>query len=150
MIAARQAAHPTKSRAPHILATNVVVLRARHRFSQVGLAERAGVSRVTISRIERGEGDPKLAILERIAAAFGVGLGELFAWDGDDIDVDGAELARRAADPNEGAVEAWSLLAAIDEAAGHDPERYSTRGRPRMARSGSTPTGEDDRTNRKH
>ena len=41
---------------------------------------------------------------------------------------------RRAASGREGNVGARALIAAIDEAAGHDPTRYSRAGRPRLVR----------------
>ena len=47
-------------------------LRKERRFNQTELAERAGVAMMTISRIERGEHDPHVRTLARIARALGV------------------------------------------------------------------------------
>jgi transcriptional regulator with XRE-family HTH domain len=47
-------------------------LRKDRRLSQTELAERAGVALMTISRIERGEHDPHIRTLGRIARALGV------------------------------------------------------------------------------
>lgn len=54
--------------------------------TQEALAERAGVSRDTVQRVERGDGDiPRLAALWRLARAVGVPLGELLADSGGDV-----------------------------------------------------------------
>ena len=53
------------------LRINVIVERARARLSQSELAKKAGVSRQTISRIERASSDVGLAVIERIATALG-------------------------------------------------------------------------------
>ena len=59
------------------IAANVIVLRARRRISQGDLAERSGVSRATVSRIERAEGDTSVLTLQQIAAALGVAIAEI-------------------------------------------------------------------------
>lgn len=120
-----------KSRSPAAerLAVNVLVQRARKKLSQADLAERAGVSRPTISRIERGDGDFTLAVVDRIAAAFNVDVTELFADERHEEPADDAELERRAAQKSrDGSVSARALLSAVDEA-GFPPERYSKAGR---------------------
>jgi transcriptional regulator with XRE-family HTH domain len=116
------------------LSVNVVLLRARTGLSQMALCKRAGISRDTLSRIERGEADPTLSILEKLATALGVTVPDLFVRELGDDDPDDNELARRAASGREGNVGARALIAAIDEAAGHDPTRYSRAGRPRLVR----------------
>jgi transcriptional regulator with XRE-family HTH domain len=73
------------------------------------LAERARVSRPTISRIERGDGDPTLRVLDSLAAALDVDVAELFARDEAEPVSAGAELASEVR------------------------ERYSRAGRPRVA-----------------
>ena len=47
-------------------------LRKQQKLSQTELAEKAGVALMTISRIERGEHDPHVRTLVRIARALGV------------------------------------------------------------------------------
>lgn len=123
----------SRSSALESLGINVIVLRAHKRFSQTDLAKRSGVSRVTISRIERGEGDPRLGVLSAIANALGATVAELLIVRPEQV-VDDAEIARRAKDGLEGSVDAWDLLAAVEEAGGGNPERYSKRGRPRVER----------------
>jgi transcriptional regulator with XRE-family HTH domain len=124
-----------RSRSPaQELADHVVVARARKGLSQAELAERAGISRDTLSRIERGEADPTLNVLSRLADALSVDVAELLARDRGDALADDDELVRRAADIRAGNVDARTLLVAIDDAAGHAPERYSRAGRPRVAR----------------
>ena len=117
------------------LAINVTVFRARKRLSQTELAELVGISRPTISRIERGEGDPTLDVLERIAAAFNIGIPDLFISESGDEFSSNAELERRASQSRRGeSVDVRDLIVAVDEAAGHPAERYSNAGRPRVER----------------
>lgn len=52
--------------------------RERRGLSLHALAERAGVSYVTISRIENGRMSPTVAMLEKLAAALGITLREFF------------------------------------------------------------------------
>lgn len=44
---------------------------------QEDLANAAGLSLMTVSRLERGEHDPKLSTLEKLANALGVTVGDL-------------------------------------------------------------------------
>lgn len=55
------------------LSAAVAVSRAREeaRLTQEQLAERSGVSRVTINRIERGKLNPSMKTLSRLARAMG-------------------------------------------------------------------------------
>jgi transcriptional regulator with XRE-family HTH domain len=123
------------ARAParEILRANIIIKRAQKRFSQTDLAERAGVSRPTISRIERAVSDIGIDVVERIAKALDLTIAQLFAplHTGR---VDDEELARRAATPDDEFVDAEDLIRALDEAAGRPIERYSRAGRPRVAR----------------
>jgi transcriptional regulator with XRE-family HTH domain len=115
-----------------ILAYNVVIYRAKKRLSQVELAKRSGVSRPTISRIEAGEGEPGIDVLERLADALGVKIADLFqdetSYPADD------EIAAAAKWKKGAGVNAFDLLAALDEAEGNKPKRYSRAGRPRVER----------------
>ncbi len=52
-------------------------LRARRRLTQAALAERAGVHRVTIARLETGTRRPGLDVLEALATALGVKMADL-------------------------------------------------------------------------
>ncbi len=47
------------------LRRNVVYKRAEHRISQIDLAQRASVARQTISKIESGNGNVTVDILEK-------------------------------------------------------------------------------------
>lgn len=63
-------------------------------WSLADLAERSGVSRAMISRVERGEASPTAALLGRLSAALGLTLSQLFARaEG------GGQLARRDEQP---------------------------------------------------
>ena len=63
------------------LAARLRSLRAERGLTLDALAERAGVSRSMISLIERGESSPTAAVLDRLAAGFGVTIASLFAED---------------------------------------------------------------------
>jgi transcriptional regulator with XRE-family HTH domain len=56
-----------------------LVTRARRKSgkSQLAIAQGAGVSRVTVSTIERGLSVPSVAVLMAICEQLGVGIGEL-------------------------------------------------------------------------
>lgn len=50
-------------------------------MTQQQLAEKAGISRQTIIAIEAGKYSPTLELAFRIAEAFGVPIGEVFAYE---------------------------------------------------------------------
>ncbi len=52
-------------------------LRAERKMSQAGLAERSGVSREYIARLELGQQDPTLGTLTKLAKALKLKVGEL-------------------------------------------------------------------------
>ena len=54
-------------------------LRLEQGFSQEAFADRVGVHRTYLGGIERGERNPALDNIARIAAALGITLSELFA-----------------------------------------------------------------------
>lgn len=118
------------------LRQNVVYRRAEHGISQVVLAHRASVARATISGIESGQGNPTVAMLEKIARVLGCGVNELF--EPRCVRVDDAELDRRANAPASEFIDATALLDAIDEA---NEVRYSRAGRPRSVGGKSPPRG---------
>lgn len=77
------------------LAATVQAARQARGLSGGALAERSGVSRAMISKIERGEVQPTAALLGRLSAALGMTLSELVAnAEGDD-----RRLARAAEQP---------------------------------------------------
>lgn len=67
--------HPARE----TLAYNLRVLRAKRGLSQIALAVEANMTPATISAIENSEGNPTLAIVQRLADALGVKVEELFA-----------------------------------------------------------------------
>jgi transcriptional regulator with XRE-family HTH domain len=129
---------PAKARTPakETLRHNVILRRAKAEISQEELAQRSGVSRAWISRIESGTADVGLDVLDRLAIAFDLAVADLLTeLDDDAKEVDEDELVRRAAAPRSERIGARSLLDAIDEAAGRsDQQRYSRRGRPPAVR----------------
>ena len=120
------------------LARNVVLFRARKGISQQLLADAAGLSRATISNVERAEGSPNLEIVMRIATALDVKFIDLFAEQHAARVSDATIADLKAGRPSPGSVKARSLIVAIDEAAGHSLERYSRAGRPRATAPEST------------
>lgn len=115
------------------LRVNVIIGRAKARLSQEQLAERAGISRPTVSRIERAAGDVGITVVQRIADALGVAVSGLFIQPSDDP-LDDLELVARLDSGDEEFIDARAVLDAVDEAAGQQIERYSRAGRPRMGR----------------
>ncbi len=59
------------------IGSNVARLRRDREFTQAKLAQRAGVSRVTVGKIERGEVVPHAGTLDMLAKVLGVSVGEL-------------------------------------------------------------------------
>jgi len=66
-------------RAKEVLARNVRVHRAIQELSQIGLADAAGTTQLTINRIESRKGNPTVKTLSKIAAALRVEVDALFA-----------------------------------------------------------------------
>jgi transcriptional regulator with XRE-family HTH domain len=52
-------------------------LRTKQKMSRYKLAQRAGISRVHVKRLEEGEQDPTLGTVARLAKALNVSLAEL-------------------------------------------------------------------------
>ena len=58
--------------------------RERHGgMSQAALADAIGVTRQTVIAIEQGRYSPNLESAFRIARVFGVGIEDVFGWEGD-------------------------------------------------------------------
>ena len=115
----------TKLRPPirEVLRANIIFERARARMSQAALAEAAGLTRQTISDVERCVANPTIDALERIANALGVTLDRLLVPPI-------AERAKRGDKADR--VNARDLLATVADAAGRPSRRYSNAGRPRL------------------
>ncbi len=65
------------------IASRVKALRVAAGYTIDGLAERSGVSRAMISRIERGEASPTAVLLARLSSALDVTLSKLFRDEGE-------------------------------------------------------------------
>jgi transcriptional regulator with XRE-family HTH domain len=76
-----------------VLGKNIKFLRSQKDFTQAILAEKADISIIFLSSIERGTKYPKPAILTRIAKALGVEIFELFK--GDLVPSDSKEMMRQ-------------------------------------------------------
>jgi transcriptional regulator with XRE-family HTH domain len=94
------------------LAATLHAARLDHDLSVSALAERSGVSRAMIGKIERGEAQPTAALLFRLADALGMTLSELVARAEDD----GRRMVRAADQPT------W-----IDPATGYTRRAVSPR-----------------------
>ena len=81
---------PTES-----LAARIGIERSARGWSLAQLAERSGVSKAMISKIERGEASPTAALLGRLSGAFGLTLSTLLARAEDG----GSRLLRAADQP---------------------------------------------------
>ena len=62
---------------PERFAVRLKRLRERKGMTQAALAEKAGVSRAYLARLEMGRHDPPLSRLRRLATALGVNVAEL-------------------------------------------------------------------------
>lgn len=100
------------------LGIRVRELRKGKHLSQEQLAERAGLSVQYLGSIERGEANPTLSSLGKLAAALGVSFAELFNWTHQGFDFKKAhkrleEVAKDPDDPKAALVR--RLLAAMVE-----------------------------------
>lgn len=69
---------------PPPITNRVRDLREQHGgMSQAALGEAIGVTRQTVIAIEQGHYSPSLESAFRIARLFGVGLEEVFGWEGE-------------------------------------------------------------------
>lgn len=74
------------------IAARLASLRAERRWSLDELAERSGISRTTLSRLERGETSPTAALLGRLCTAYGRAMSRLIA----EAEAGPAQLVRHA------------------------------------------------------
>jgi transcriptional regulator with XRE-family HTH domain len=108
----RQADRTTKPR-PHV-GDCIAQLRRERGLTQESLAERAGISRETVKKIERQKRSPSLSMLETLAEALGVPVGDLINSPAPRVlgneDSSGKLLLRSAAQP---AIESGSFGAEL-------------------------------------
>jgi transcriptional regulator with XRE-family HTH domain len=64
------------------IAANLRALRAGRNMSVVALAERSGVARATLTKLEAGRGNPTIDTLYALADALGAALGDLIGEPG--------------------------------------------------------------------
>lgn len=74
------------------LATRLAALRAQAQWSLDELAGRTGISRATLSRLERAESSPSASLLNRLCAAYGLSMSRLLA----DVEASPVRLLRAA------------------------------------------------------
>ncbi len=96
------------------LATTLHTARLARDLSASALAERSGVSRAMISKIERGEAQPTAALLLRLSGALGMTLSELVAR----AEGDNGRLVRHADQPTWTDPETGYRRRAVSPAAG--------------------------------
>lgn len=89
-IMSRPPADPTAA-----ISARVRIERESHGWSLADLAERSGVSKAMISKIERGEASPTATVLGRLSGAFGLQLSMLLAL----AEQTGERLSRAADQP---------------------------------------------------
>jgi len=98
MTEAPYAATPPQSAAPdptHAIAQRLKLERSARNWSLTELAERSGVSKAMISKIERGEASPTATVLGRLSGALGLALSNLLAL----AEQSGERISRRHAQP---------------------------------------------------
>lgn len=111
------------------LRENIVVYRARAGLSQVELADRAGVSRPVVSKMEQGSTSPNFDSLAKIAEVLGCSIADLLFHEHDGH-VNDEEIVRRAQSGTDDDIDVDELLSALDEANQRAPQqRYSSKGR---------------------
>ncbi|MDU0420860.1 helix-turn-helix transcriptional regulator [Staphylococcus simulans] len=66
--------------------TRLKELRARDGYNQTQLAKKAGISRQTVSLIERNEFMPSVLTAEKIARIFGERIEDIFIFEEDDYE----------------------------------------------------------------
>jgi transcriptional regulator with XRE-family HTH domain len=69
---------PAKTKILQLFGDRVRALRASAHLSQEALADACGLDRTYVGGIERGERNPSLRNISKLAAALGVSLSELF------------------------------------------------------------------------
>ncbi|HEU0223246.1 MAG TPA: helix-turn-helix transcriptional regulator, partial [Paracoccaceae bacterium] len=77
------------------LGARVKRLRSQHGLTLEQLAEQSGVSRAMLSKVERGEKSPTLAIVARIARGLNISLSALLGAQPDFHDVVAIKAAKR-------------------------------------------------------
>jgi transcriptional regulator with XRE-family HTH domain len=77
------------------LVARLAALREGRGWSLDQLAQRSGISRATLSRLERGDSSPTAALLGRLCAAYGLPMSRLIA----EVEEGGAQLIRAADQP---------------------------------------------------
>ena len=70
---------PETARDTGLLAARLKHERAQRSWTLAELADRSGVSRAMISKVERGEASPTAALLGRLSGAYGLTLSSLLA-----------------------------------------------------------------------
>jgi transcriptional regulator with XRE-family HTH domain len=74
------------------LVARLAALREGRGWSLEQLAQASGISRATLSRLERGESSPTAALLGKLCAAYGLPMSRLIA----EVEEGGAQLVRAA------------------------------------------------------
>ncbi len=77
------------------LVTRLSALREARGWSLEQLAQFSGISRATLSRLERGESSPTAALLGKLCSAYGMPMSRLIA----EVEEGGAQLIRAADQP---------------------------------------------------
>ena len=84
-----------------ILGMNVELRRKGAKLSKVRFCHLAGISRPMLDKIERGESNPRLDLLERLASVLGVKVSDLITPPFDDVDASFYQRSRQRLPPDE-------------------------------------------------
>ena len=121
---------PTSTREK--IGANLIIARAQARLTQAQLARAAGVTRQTVSDIERGATNATVDVLDQLSGVLKIPIERLFSSSGASGVVDDDEIARRRTLPRTDRVNARALHVAIEEAAGRKPKAGATKKRPHV------------------
>ena len=122
---------PTPPSTREKIGANLIIARAQARLTQAQLARAAGVTRQTVSDIERGATNATVDVLDELAKALKISIERLFVPRFDSV-VDDDEIVRRRALPRTERVNARALHVAITEAAGGKPQAPAAKKKPRL------------------
>lgn len=100
--AERLAGHvPLGSERSCVLGVNVELMRKTAKLSKVRFCELVGISRPMLDKIERGESNPRLDLLERLAHVLGVRVSDLITPPFGDVDTCFYQRSRQKKPPGD-------------------------------------------------
>ena len=87
-----------QTKVEELLGRRIRLLRTSKNLTQQGLGAACGINYKHLGSIERGEENPSLSILQKIAGGLGVEIVDLFRFHHEDQETDPAKLRKLIAD----------------------------------------------------